>query len=66
MNEKDSALVLAAENGQTETVKALLAAGAHVHADEDAALRRAENSGHADTVRVLKEWMARGEQESGL
>jgi hypothetical protein len=34
MNEKDSALVLAAENGQT------------------------------DTVRLLKEWMARG--ESGL
>jgi len=66
MNEKDSALVLAAENGQTDTVKVLLAAGANVYGDEYTALRRAAKNGHIDTVRVLKEWIARGEQESGL
>ena len=38
MNEKDSALVLAAENGQTDTVRALLAAEADVHAVDDLAM----------------------------
>jgi ankyrin repeat protein len=43
----------------TETVKVLLDSGADVRADEDAALRRAAKNGHIDTVRVLKEWIAR-------
>lgn len=50
---------LAAKNGHADTVKALLAGGADVHADEDAALRRAAKNGRIDTVRVLKEWIAR-------
>ena len=53
MMEKDAALVLAAENGQTETVKALLAGGADVHGAEDAAVRKAAGNGHTDTVKVL-------------
>jgi hypothetical protein len=32
--------------------------------DKHAALRRAAKNGHAETVRVLKDWMARGEQKA--
>src|ERR1039457_817843 len=53
MNEKDSALVLAAENGQTDTVKALLAAGADVHAVDDLAMWLAAKNGHTEPVKVL-------------
>jgi ankyrin repeat protein len=66
MMEKDAALVLAAENGQTDTVRALLDAGADVHAVDDLAMWLAAKNGHADMVRLLKEWRARGQQESGL
>jgi len=51
-----AALALAAGNGHTDTVRALLGAGAGLHAGRDEAGRRAAESGHADTVRVLKKW----------
>src|ERR1022692_2862022 len=50
MMEKDAALALAAENGHTETVRALLDAGADVHARTDAPLWVAAMRGHADTM----------------
>lgn len=43
----------AAKNGHTETVKTLLASGAHLHAWEDAALCWSAFFGHAETVKVL-------------
>jgi len=43
----------------TGAVKALLAAGANIHARDDAPLRGAEGNHHAETARVLKDWMAR-------
>ena len=46
----DCRLLYAADNGHTETVRALLAAGANVHAKDDWALRLA---GHTETVKVL-------------
>jgi ankyrin repeat protein len=66
MMEKDAALVVAAEDGQTDTVRALLDAGANVHVVDDLAMRWAVKNGHAETVAVLREWITRGEQESGL
>ena len=62
----DAALQKASANGHADTVKVLLAAGAHVRAKEDWAVRWAAKNGHAETVAVLQEWITRGEQESGL
>jgi ankyrin repeat protein len=53
LEEKEAALVLAAENGQTDTVRALLDAGANVHVVDDMPLRLAALNGHADTVKAL-------------
>jgi ankyrin repeat protein len=50
---RDVALRRAAWRGSTETVKALLEAGADVHGEQDAALQKASANGHADTVKVL-------------
>ena len=58
----DLALWVAALNGHTDTVKALLEAGVDIHAVRDAA-RRAAKKGHTETVRVLKDWMKRGQQK---
>jgi ankyrin repeat protein len=49
----DRALCMAAWEGHTETVRALLDAGADVHARTDAPLWVAAMRGHADTMRVL-------------
>ena len=49
----DGALCTAAWEGHTETVRALLDAGADVHAWADAPLWGAAMTGHADTMRVL-------------
>jgi hypothetical protein len=47
-------LMVASWTGKpTDTVKALLAAGADVHADNDWALREAAYYGYTETVRVL-------------
>jgi hypothetical protein len=51
--ELDGRLIDAAWTGGTETVEALLAVGADVHARDDYALREAAYRGHADTVRLL-------------
>lgn len=51
---KDAALVVAAENGQTDTVGALLDTGANVHAKEDWALRWAAKNGHVDSATRTK------------
>jgi peptidoglycan hydrolase-like amidase len=53
MMENDAALVLAAENGETDTVRALLDAGANVRAVDDLALWLAAKNGHTETVKVL-------------
>jgi hypothetical protein len=49
----DRALVVAAENGQTDTVRALLDAGANVYVVDDLPLWLAALNGHADTVKAL-------------
>src|ERR1039458_8352634 len=49
----DTRLFDAAYFGHTEVVKLLLASGADVHAEYDAALRWAADHGHTETVRVL-------------
>ena len=49
----DRALCMAAWEGHTETVRALLDAGADVHAWTDAPLWEAAMKGHADTMRAL-------------
>lgn len=49
----DRALCTAAWEGHTETVRALLDAGADVHAWTDAPLWEAARKGHADTMRAL-------------
>src|ERR1022692_3671573 len=49
----DSRLIEAASNGNTATLKALLATDANVHAADDAALRAAASNGHTETVQVL-------------
>jgi hypothetical protein len=46
-------LIKAAEQGDTEAARALLAVGADVHAWNDDALRQASKNGHAETVRIL-------------
>jgi ankyrin repeat protein len=53
--DKDNALQLAARHGHARTVKALLEAGADVHADDDLALRIAAWWGRTDTVKALLE-----------
>jgi len=45
--------ITAARRGRTEDVKALLAAGADVHAQDDKALLRAAQNGQTETVTVL-------------
>jgi ankyrin repeat protein len=47
-------LELASYIGDTKSVRELLAAGADVHAGEDAALRWAKNYGNTETVKVLE------------
>src|ERR1017187_10930068 len=49
----DKGLCMAAGEGHTETVRALLDPGADVHARTDAPLWVAAMRGHADTMRVL-------------
>src|ERR1039457_1743237 len=49
----DRCLISAARDGDTETVQTLLTAGAHVHAQNDYALRRAAWNGHTETVKTL-------------
>jgi ankyrin repeat protein len=51
--ELDRRLISAAMNGQTETVRALLAAGADVHATNDSALCSAACWGHTEVVKAL-------------
>lgn len=46
-------LIGAASKGYTETVRALLTAGADVHAEDDMALRWAADYGQTEMVRVL-------------
>jgi len=53
--DKNNVLQLAARDGHTRAVKALLRAGADVHALEDAALRIAAWEGCTDAVKVLLE-----------
>src|SRR6185312_4418290 len=50
-------LMLASWKGHTETVKALLDAGADVHTHEDHALRWASENGHTKTATLLREAM---------
>jgi hypothetical protein len=49
----DGGLIIAAENGDTNKVHSLLAAGANVHARNGEALYRAAFWGRAEMVRVL-------------
>ena len=49
----DDALSIAAWEGDTETVSALIGVGADVHARADAPLWHAAGAGHADTMRAL-------------
>jgi ankyrin repeat protein len=51
--DKDVALQEQAADGHTDNVRALLDAGADVHADEDEGLRLAAMHGHAKTVEEL-------------
>lgn len=49
----DGRMIDAAEQGRTETVRALLADGAYVRADDDSALDLAARHGHTATVQAL-------------
>jgi ankyrin repeat protein len=49
----DELLVRESLRGNTKTVKALLKAGADVHAEGDLALRVASQRGHTETVKAL-------------
>ena len=55
----DDALVAASKDGEVDGVRAALAAGADVHARDDAALRLAAYTGHAEVVRMLLDAGAR-------
>ena len=47
-------LIKAVETGNVKLVRAVLAAGADVHAMDDEALRDAANQGHTEVVKLLK------------
>ena len=49
----NQSLRAAARAGHAETLAGLLAAGADIHAEDDAALREAAYQGHLEVVRVL-------------
>jgi ankyrin repeat protein len=49
----DNPLIFDAGTGRVGNVRALLEAGADVHANNDEALRRAAEAGHTDVVRLL-------------
>ena len=49
----NNALAMAASGGQLSTVAQLLADGANVHYDDDAALRSAARNGHASVIAFL-------------
>ena len=51
-----AALLSAAGEGHTDTVRALLEAGAYGH---PGARREAEKNGHVETAKVLKNWRTR-------
>ncbi|MGH6879010.1 MAG: ankyrin repeat domain-containing protein [Rhizomicrobium sp.] len=51
----DHALQHSANHGRTRSVKALLRAGANLHAMDDGAMRLAAWEGHTDIVRILLE-----------
>src|ERR1017187_3845719 len=60
--DKNEALVSAAGSGNAKDVKALLEAGAIGDDRGGFALQRAEEEGHTETARVLKEWMVHKQQ----
>jgi ankyrin repeat protein len=60
----DLALFLAAYDGKTDIVKALLKAGANVHAGDEHALEIAVLHGHTDTAKALLEAGADPRDES--
>lgn len=49
----DTAFVIAAARGEKDIVKCLLKAGADIHTNHDAALVRAAEEGHIETVQFL-------------
>ena len=51
----DNALWIASDDGDIDIVEILLAAGADIHAWDDAALQYAAGHGHADVVKILLE-----------
>jgi len=53
LKELNNKFIVAARGGHLEIVKELLAAGADVHAEDDAALRRAAHNGHLEIVKEL-------------
>jgi hypothetical protein len=62
----DDVLVRESTSGHTEAVKALLEAGADVHAWNDQALRYASLGGHTETVKALLEAGANAHADNDL
>jgi ankyrin repeat protein len=58
--DRDIALLEAAANGLADLVKELLRKGADIHMCNGTPLRMAELNGHAETIRILKQWKRRG------
>ena len=53
----DLLLNIAAERGNNDKLTLALEAGANIHAFKDSALRSAEANGHAETVKLLTDWI---------
>ena len=59
MNLLDKRLMYSAENGLTVVVKKLIEDGANVNAEDDCAIRWASENGHAEVVKLLKQYSKR-------
>ena len=57
MKNINRALMWAVETDRPKIVKALIDAGADIHANNDVALHRASDNGHIEVVELLKRHM---------
>jgi len=60
---KKDFLWICAMYGKTEFLKHLIEKRHDVHEDDDYALRWASKNGHTETVKVLRDWIAKEEKD---